>query len=64
MARTKQTNGKRVTSRKALAGKAPRKTLGGKGRVPAIAQKRKYRFRPGSQLISKNISISTNWIYS
>jgi hypothetical protein len=67
MARTKQVGGKRVgakkTARKASAGKALRKSYSGKG-VVVPTQKRKYRKRPGSKLISRKINTFANWIYS
>jgi hypothetical protein len=65
MARTKQIGGKRVTGKKTIAGKVPRKSLAGKGGKNVVApEKRKYRRRPGSKLISRKINTFTDWIYS
>jgi hypothetical protein len=58
MARSKQTSGKRVTAGKALRKKPIRKVR------KALTTRKKYRFKPGSKLISRKISIYTNWIYS
>ena len=60
MSRTKQTSGKRVTAGK-TAGKAPRKKVIIR---KVLTTRKKYRFRPSSKLISRKISIYTNWIYN
>ena len=62
MARTKQVKRKTTTASKATASKAPRKGVSGKG--APVPTKRKYRFRPGSKLISRKINTFANWINS